>query len=364
MIPYTRPYLPDRRRLDQYIDRIYASGWLTNGGELVQELTRRLEEYLGVENLLLVANGTLALQVAYRALGVSGKQRGQQAEAITTPFTFIATASSLKWEGIEPAFVDIDPSTWCLDPTKLEGAITPATRAIVPVHVFGNGCEVEAIEDIASRHELKVIYDGAHAFGVNHKGRSLLRHGDATILSFHATKLFHTIEGGGIVFKREEDLERARRMINFGITGPDTIKYLGINAKMNEFQAAMGLCALDDIEQIIAQRREMVDRYVELLDSAVTLQSPTKGCSRNGAYFPILLDSEHRVLAVLERLEANGIKARRYFHPSLSELSFFHDGEAVDNADDIARRILCLPLYPELTYQVQKRITAAIKELL
>ncbi|XKE45427.1 DegT/DnrJ/EryC1/StrS family aminotransferase [Halomonas organivorans] len=364
MIPYTRPYLPDRERLDRYLDRLYESHWLTNSGELVQELTRRLEDYLGVENLLLVANGTLALQIAYRALGVSKKPASTRHEAITTPFTFIATASSLKWEGIEPVFVDIDPATWCLDPARVEGAITPATKAIVPVHVFGNGCDVEAIEDIAGRHTLKVIYDGAHAFGVTRQGRSLLRHGDAAILSFHATKLFHTIEGGAIVFKCREDLERARRMINFGISGPETIEDLGINAKMNEFQAAMGLCVLEDIERIVEERRAAVERYIELLGSDVILQLRAPSCSRNGAYFPILLDSEARVLDVVEGLEGAGIKARRYFYPNLSELPFFPDGEGLDNSLDIARRILCLPLYPGITPQVQKRVTAALKELL
>ena len=247
MIPVTKPYLPSREKLDRYIDGIYERAWLTNNGELVQELTRRLEEYLGVENLLLVANGTLALQIAYRALGVTG--RNEPTEAITTPFTFVATASSLKWEGVEPVFADIDPNTWCLDPTNIEPAITPRTQAIVPVHVFGNACDVDAIDAIAKKHSLKVIYDASHAFGVKYQGESLLKHGDAATLSFHATKLFHTGEGGAIVFKRKEDLERAKKMINFGITGPETVEALGINAKMNELQAAMGLCVLDEMEE-------------------------------------------------------------------------------------------------------------------
>src|SRR5690554_1818750 len=179
MIPVTKPYLPSREKLDRYIDGIYERRWLTNNGQLVQELTRRLEEYLGVENLLLVANGTLALQIAYRALGVSDANCEQRPEAITTPFTFVATASSLKWDGVQPVFVDIDPDTWCLDPKKIEAAITPNTRAIVPVHVFGNACDVEAIDEIAKRRNLKVVYDAAHAFGVKYKGESLLKWGDA-----------------------------------------------------------------------------------------------------------------------------------------------------------------------------------------
>src|SRR5690606_15062004 len=242
MIPVTKPYLPRRAKLNQYLDGIYERNWLTNNGPLVQELTSRLEEYLGVENLLLVSNGTLALQIAYRALGVSDATPGAQPEAITTPFTFIATASSLKWDGVEPVFVDIDPDTWCLNPDNIEAAITKNTRAIVPVHVFGNACDVEAIDAIAKKHKLKVVYDACHAFGVRYKGESLLRWGDAATLSFHATKLCHTAEGGAIICKREEDLELAKKLIDFGIRGAETIVALGVKAKMNEIQAAMGLC--------------------------------------------------------------------------------------------------------------------------
>lgn len=236
---------------------------------LVQELTRRLEKYLGVENLLLVANGTLALQIAYRALGVTG--RNEPTEAITTPFTFVATASSLKWEGVEPVFADIDPDTWCLDPANIEPAITPRTKAIVPVHVFGNACDVDAIDAIAKRHNLKIIYDASHAFGVKYQGESLLKHGDAATLSFHATKLFHTGEGGAIVFKNKKDLALAKKMINFGITGPEKIEELGINAKMSELQAAMGLCVLDEIESIFFERSKRWKKYIKDLKKRLYL---------------------------------------------------------------------------------------------
>lgn len=209
MIPVTKPYLPSREKLDRYIDGIYERAWLTNNGELVQQLTKRLEEYLGVENLLLVANGTLALQIAYRALGITGHHA--PTEAITTPFTFVATASSLKWEGVDPVFADIDPDTWCLDPSSIEPAITSKTRVIIPVHVFGNACDIEAIDAIASQHSLKVIYDASHAFSVNYKGESLLKHGDASTLSFHATKLFHTGEGGAIIFKKKKTWNGPRK---------------------------------------------------------------------------------------------------------------------------------------------------------
>jgi len=235
MINVTKTHLPDIDRYKAYIDRIYRSGWITNNGALVQELEEKLKEYLGVRNILLVSNGTLALQICYKALGLTG-------EAITTPFSFVATTSSLVWEGLSPVFVDISPETLNMDPDRIEEAIRPETSCIVPVHVFGNGCDVEKIGQIAKKHHLKVVYDAAHAFGVKYNGESILNYGDVSILSFHATKFFHTIEGGAIVTGDDELYEKAKHMINFGITGPESIVGLGINGKMNEFQAAMGLC--------------------------------------------------------------------------------------------------------------------------
>lgn len=350
MIPVSKPYLPNREKLQKYIDSIYENAWLTNNGPLMQELTRRLEAYLGVENLLLVSNGTLALQVAYRALGINEPINGEPAEAISTPFTFIATASSLKWDNIEPVLVDIDAKTWCLDPTLVEAAITPRTRAIVPVHVFGNTCEVEAIDAIAEKHSLKVIYDASHAFGVKHKGQSVLNYGDAATLSFHATKLFHTVEGGAIVFKHKADLERAKKMINFGIASPEVIDEQGINAKMNEFQAAMGLCVLDEMERNISSRKEIWHRYESALADKYQLQALNSDISYNYAYFPTVFESEEKALAFQDSLKANGVVARRYFYPSLDQVSsqnFKVSGET-KNSQSIAKRILCLPLYCDL----------------
>ncbi len=357
MIPVVKPYLPNREKLNKYIDGIYERAWLTNNGPLVQELTARLEEYLGVENLLLVANGTLALQIAYRALGVSGNDQGEQAEAITTPFTFIATASSLKWDGVQPVFADIDPDTWCINPENIEQVITSKTRAIVPVHVFGNACDVEAINEIASRHGLKVIYDASHAFAVNYKGESLLKHGDAATLSFHATKLFHTGEGGAIIFKRKEDLERAKKMINFGITGPESIEELGVNAKMNELQAAMGLCVLDEIEGNLKSRAVVWGRYQQALENEFQLQVGPEGLGYNYAYFPVLLESENQVIKVQRLMNENGIQVRRYFLPSLNSVDFLcADDRLHDNSKSVASRILCLPMYGGLCLQVQDSI--------
>lgn len=363
MIPVTKPYLPNREKLNQYIDGIYERNWLTNNGPLVQQLTDRLEKHLGVENLLLVSNGTLALQVAYRALGITNFYQSKVSEAITTPFTFIATASSLKWEGIEPIFSDIDADTWCLDPAQIEDKITPNTKAIVPVHVFGNACDVEAIDTIAQKYNLKVVYDAAHAFGVTFKDKSLLSYGDAATLSFHATKLFHSIEGGAIVFKNKADLERAKRIINFGISGPDSIEEVGMNAKMNEFQAAMGLCVLDELGHNFTYRAEVWNTYAEALDSQYQLQKLHPEIQYNYAYFPIVFDTVAQTTQVLNVLKENDIIARRYFFPSLDTIDYFQIKEHQPISKDIASRILCLPIYYNLETEAQNRIISLIKKV-
>jgi dTDP-4-amino-4,6-dideoxygalactose transaminase len=362
MIPVTKPYLPSREKLDKYIDGIYERQWLTNNGPLVQELTKRLEQYLGVENLLLVSNGTLALQIAYRALGIHEPVNGKPAEAITTPFTFVATSSSLKWEGIEPVFADIDPDTWCLDPTNIGPAITPQTKAIVPVHVFGNACDVEAIDEIARKNNLKVIYDAAHAFGVKYKDESLLKWGDAATLSFHATKVFHTIEGGAIIFNRKEDLEKAKKLISFGISGPETIDELGINAKMNEFQAAMGLAVLENIEDIIAKRRKMKDSYIKALSNHYIVQRVQSHTVDNGAYMPIVFNSEKELRTLLSRFSEKKITPRRYFYPSLDSLDIFTSKSNVAFSSNLAQRILCLPIFHDLKHEDIKNIIELITD--
>lgn len=360
MIPVTKPYLPSRRKLDNYLDGIYERQWLTNNGQLVKELTRRLEDYLGVDNLLLVANGTLALQIAYRALEVSNASLGSKPEAITTPFTFIATASSLKWDGVQPVFADIDPDTWCLNPANIQAAITKETRAIIPVHVFGNACDVEVIDDIAAKHNLKVIYDASHAFGVNYKGQSLLKHGDAATLSFHATKLFHTGEGGAIIFRRKEDLQRAQKMINFGITGPENIEELGINAKMNELQAAMGLCVLDEMGENLKGRADVWHRYEQAFSQHLQLQAKPDELDYNYAYFPVVLKSEAQVLRAAATLKEYGILTRRYFHPSLESVECLEGGAEQPVSKDISSRILCLPIFHQLSPTQQHDIIKLI----
>lgn len=355
MINVTKTYLPDPEKYKSYVDRIFNSGWITNNGQFVQELEKRLCNFLDVENLLLVSNGTLALQIAYRALGVSN-------EAITTPFSFVATASSLVWEGIKPVFSDIDTQTLNLDPGRISKLITPETQAIVPVHVFGNSCDVEAIEHIAKEYNLKTIYDAAHAFGVKYKNISILKYGDAATLSFHSTKVFHTIEGGAIIFKDKKHLEAARLMINFGIPGYDQISTLGINCKMNEFQAAMGLCVLDDMELILTERKKVWDRYTDAFRSSVNilLQQQNEYSTQNYSYYPILLNSEEILLKLKAALVEKDISPRRYFYPSLEQVPYVSKYQHVPNSASIATRILCLPIYPTLELSVQDMIIETV----
>lgn len=355
MINVTKTFMPDREKLNHYIDDLYKTAWITNNGVCVQELTTRLEKHLDVRNLLLVSNGTLALQVAYKSLGIKGN-------AITTPFSFVATTSSLVWEGIKPVFSDIDPDTFCIDPYKIENAITSQTTGIVPVHVFGNGCDVEHLESIACEHNIKLVFDGAHAFGVNHNGNSLLSYGDAAILSFHATKLFHTIEGGAIIFKNKSDLEVAKKLINFGMTGPESIDGEGINAKMNEFQAAMGLCVLDDIDLILKDRADVFHSYESHLNGYVTFQKHNPKCTNNFSYFPVIFKSEDVLLKVLAMLRQNGINPRRYFYPSLDSLNYLQPQKQQPVSRDIACRILCLPIYPGLSETDIEQICRLIKK--
>lgn len=346
MIPVTKPGLPNLGKVQKYLDGIYERRWFTNNGPLVQLLTERLEEYLGIENLLLVANGTLALQIAYRALGVKG-------EAITTPFTFVATASSLSWEGIKPIFSDIDPESFNLCPTKILEKITENTSAIVPVHVYGAPCNVEHFDQIAEQENLKLIYDASHAFGVNRNGSSVLSNGDASTLSFHATKIFHTVEGGGIVFKDKEVLRKAQSLINFGFSSDGEITEVGINAKMSEIHAAFGLSLLDDIDDLIERRVEIQKLYQTELNGFVQFQQRAHESNLNGSYLPIVLASQEQRQAVELKLNSIGVKARRYFSPSLNTASPFREAGKNDLpiSEDISSRVLCLPLYVELTDQ-------------
>lgn len=351
MIPVTKPYLPSREKVDGYIDSIYETNWLTNNGPLVQKLTQRLADYLGLDSrcLILVANGSLALHLAYKALELEG-------EVITTPFTFIATSSTLKWEGLEPVFSDIDKETWNIDPNLVEEKITPKTSAIVPVHVFGNPCDVVAIQSIADKYKLKVVYDSSHCFGATLNGESILKFGDASTISFHATKLFHTVEGGAVITKTPELAEKIRKMINFGINQDESIGLQGTNAKMSEFHAAIGLAVLDEIDQVKDSRADVWQAYEKELNSTYQLQKRNPLSNNNYAYFPLLMKDEEDVVAFIDRLAKQGIQVRRYFYPSLDSISVLGSETSCSIAKDVSSRVICLPIYPYLTKDEREKV--------
>ncbi|RML46618.1 Aminotransferase [Pseudomonas savastanoi pv. glycinea] len=355
MINVTKTYLGDIDQFKRYVEGIYARGWLTNHGPLAKDLTDRLKDYLGVKHIILTNNGTLALQIAYRALGLSGS-------AVTTPFSFVATSSSLQWEGIRPVFADIDPDTWNISPQHIKRSIAEDTTAIVGTNVFGNPCDVEAIQQIAREHKLKVIYDGAHAFAVRHAGQSVLNHGDISTLSFHATKLFHTIEGGAIITNDDELARSAHLMCNFGISGVDRIDGIGINAKLNEFSAAMGLCILDNIGNILEERAQIAHRYTSALESYLDLQKPQADSELNNSYYPVALRNEQQLLTVRTALNLRKINPRRYFYPSLDPLEYLQPqpGQPVSRA--LSERVLCLPIYPGLLKSEQDLVIRTLIE--
>lgn len=357
MINVTKSFFPERQSLNQYIDRIYDSGWMTNNGQLLLELEQRLKEYLGVEYVVLVSNGTLALQIAYHILGIKN-------EVITTPFSFVATTNSLLWEHITPVFVDIDPGTYNIDPRKIEKAITPKTSAVLPVHVFGNACEVQELEAICRENKLKLIFDAAHAFNVSNGERNVLTYGDASTLSFHATKIFHTIEGGAIILHNEEQYHKAKLLINFGISGYDKVDLLGINCKMNEFQAAMGLAVLDEFEQISIQRQQIWERYWTRFSAMehIQLQNMNAQFGNNYSYFPVVFESEKQLLDVKQKLNSEGINPRRYFYPSLNNLAYLDHSVHCPVSESISLRILCLPIFPDLDETDQDRIIRIVSE--
>jgi len=355
MINVTKTYLPNKEKYKKYIDEIYENGWLTNNGPLVQRLEKRLAEYLGVKNIVLVSNGTVALEIAYRTLGLKGF-------VITTPFSFVATTSSLVTNGLLPIFADIDSYSFNLNPKNIEKLITPNTSAILPVHVFGNACEVEEIEKIAKKHNLKVIYDAAHAFDVKYKDQSVLNYGDISTLSFHSTKLFHSIEGGALIINDDKLVQKARYLINFGIKNAQEIPELGTNAKMNEFEAAMGLCVLDDIEEIKEKRKDILANYRKNLQGLVRFQEQNKNATENYSYFPVVFESETQLLKAQKALNEKDIFPRRYFYPSLDTLTYIEPKQECKISRDISRRILCLPIYAELKKNPQETIIKVIKE--
>jgi dTDP-4-amino-4,6-dideoxygalactose transaminase len=356
-INVTKPYLPPFEEYEKYLRGIWAREWLTNNGPLVNELELKLKERLDLGHLLFVSNGTIALQIAIKALGLFE-------EIITTPFSYVATTSSIVWEGCRPVMVDISPETLNIDPGKIEAAITEKTSGILATHVYGNPCDVVAIESIARRYGLKVIYDAAHAFGTKMMNRSLLSYGDVSTVSFHATKLFHTIEGGAVVTPSAEVLKKMAGMRNFGHISPTEFKEVGVNGKNSEVHAAMGLCNLRYIDEILRVRRQLSRHYdVALRGCPISRPVISGDCEYNYAYYPLIFETEDVLLAVLKQLNLNKIFPRRYFYPSLSCLPYVI-GQATPVAEDISKRVLCLPLYHDLSVEEIDMICRVIKRVI
>jgi dTDP-4-amino-4,6-dideoxygalactose transaminase len=342
MIPVTKPFLPAEKEFKSYVKSIWERQWLTNNGPLVNTLELKLKEYLGLDHLLYVTNGTVALQLAIKALELSG-------EIITTPFSFVATTSTIVWQACTPIFVDIDPETFNIDPAKIEAAITPRTSAILATHVYGNPCDIDAIQQVADKHGLKVIYDAAHCFGTRYKNRSVFEYGDISTTSFHSTKLFHTIEGGAVFTRQPELLKKMALMRNFGYSGVDTFSVQGINAKNCEFHAAMGLCILPHADEILAKRKYLSTHY-KLRLGKLNAEFQKLECAEdyNYAYFPVLFKSEELMMESKEKLELVQVYCRRYFYPSLSALPYVKN-VSMPVCESVASRILCLPMYHTLT---------------
>lgn len=344
MIPVTKPFLPPIEEYQNLVAGIWQRQWLTNNGPLVNELELNLKEYLGVDHMLYLNNGTIALQIAIKALGLSG-------EIITTPFSYVATTSSIVWEGCTPVFVDIDEKSLNINPDKIEEAITPQVTAILATHVYGNPCDIEAIQRIADKHNLKVIYDSAHCFGTTYNGKSIFEYGDVSTTSFHATKLFHTIEGGAVFTRNPELLKTMAYMRNFGHNGPEKFFGLGINGKNSEFHAAMGLVNLNYIDEILRKRKELSLYYNKKLEGLnKTTPVLLEGSQFNFAYYPIVLPSEEILEKMVRVLNNNWVYPRRYFYPSLHHLNYVKDYE-LPIADSVSKRVLCLPLYQTLSFE-------------
>ena len=358
MIALNKPLTPDLTKLTAYLAQVNESGWYTNFCPLHEQLTKRLEAYLGVENLLLVSNGTVAIQVACKALNINS--------AITTPFTFVATTSSLLWQGIDTAFSDIDMHSYNLCPIALDKALAKDNNydGVVATHVYGNPCNVHDIADVANKYNKKVIYDAAHAFDVKIAGQSVLNYGDASTLSFHATKVFHTIEGGAIIFKCKADFDKAKQLINFGIQADGTLGAAGINAKLNEYQCAVGLTLLDDIESVIKHRTALFDNYTNQLKDVVELPQWHSKASLNGAYMPIYIADAQKQIDVMQALAKNDIQCRRYFTPSLDLAYSKQKSFGCGNSQKVAGGIICLPLHNSMSAEDVLTVTNVIKEIL
>ncbi len=355
-IQVTKSFLPPLQEYQDFLTQIWESNWLTNHGPLSLKLEKNLKDHLGLSHLQYVSNGTVALQLALKVLKIKG-------EVITTPFSYVATTNAILWENCTPVFVDIDPDTLCIDPQKIEEKITEKTMAIMPTHVFGIPCDVDKIGEIASRHNLKVIYDAAHAFGVNINGESVLKHGDISTLSFHATKVFHTVEGGAVVAENDEIDELIFRAKAFGHVGNEYFG-VGINGKNSELHAAMGLCNLKYADQVKKARAHTCQIYREALgNSNLNFVQPPDNVDYNHAYCPVLFEDENQLLKVFDALADEAVYPRRYFYPSLNRLPF-HLGEDCPVSQNVSPRVACLPLSHDLPEGDVQRISYHILKAL
>ena len=353
----TRSYMPPISEYQRYVNKIFKSKQLTNQGCLLKELEQTLSNHLNVNHFHYVTNGTIALQLALKVLGI------ENCEVITTPFSYVATVSSILWQNCKPVFVDIEPDNFTIDVNKIEEKITKNTKAIMPVHVFGYACDVDKIQELANKYNLKVIYDAAHAFDSMYNGISLLNYGDISTCSFHATKLFHTIEGGACIVKDKEISEKLELMKRFGHNGDEHL-CLGINAKQTEFNAAMGLSIYPHLSEIKQKRYEISLIYDNLLPERLQRPKKQTGLNYNYAYYPVVFNTKDEMRAVLTVLQSNNIYPRRYFYPSLNKLPYLEDKtQSCPISESIASRILCLPLYDSLKEEEVRRIIAKIKEV-
>lgn len=361
-VTVTSPLLPPLEEFVPYLQKIWDNKWLTNNGEMHQELERRLAEYLGVEYISLFSNGTLALITALQALNITG-------EVITTPYSFVATTHSIFWNKCTPVFVDVEPEYFNINPAKIEAAITEKTTAIMPVHVYGNPADTDAIQKIADKYGLKVIYDAAHAFGVKKNGASILNAGDLSVLSFHATKIYSTIEGGAVICHSQEMKHHIDNLKNFGFRGETIVEEPGINAKLNEVQAAYGLLSLKYIDEAIAKRKQIVEHYRAFLKniSGISFLSEQSDVEYNYAYFPIFVDEAKYGMsrdALYEKLKFNNILGRRYFYPLISTFVPYKElpsAQTLPVAQKAAEQVICLPLYPDLEMDIVDRIIELIR---
>ncbi len=353
MIPVTKTFLPSLEEYNSYIKRAWDNTWLTNRGELTLELESKLKLFLGVPNVIITNNGTIPLQIALKIFGKGG-------EIITTPFSYVATSAAIVWENCTPIFVDIHPEYLTIDETKIEAAITPKTTAILATHVFGNPCNIEAIESIAKKHNLKIIYDAAHCFGVNYNNKSVFNYGDVSTCSFHATKIFHTGEGGAMFCNDDELNRQLFYSHNFGHNGPLAFHGLGINAKISELQSAMGLAVFNHIDTIFSERKKVVDFYTDNLNlQKIKKLKIRENTNWNYSYYPVIFESETILLKIQEELQKENIIPRRYFYPSLNNIEYTN-GKPMPVSESISNRILCLPLYVGLAKIEQEKIIQII----